>query len=113
MTAIADLRRKAEEKYPSYPIELDAGTLVLTGIMSLSDEQLTSFTKAQAELSKLDEGTDMLALKNGFVDLFAGVANNPDLARSELPKEDLGVLAVILEEYAGALNAGSKSEDAS
>lgn len=113
MTAIADLRAKAEEKYPSYPIELEAGTVTLTGIMSLSDEQLDTFTKAQAELAKLDEGSDMLALKNGFIDLFAGVADNPELARAELVKEDLGVLAVILEEYAGALNAGAKSADAS
>lgn len=113
MTAIADLRAKAEEKYPNYTIELESGDLVLTGIMSLTDEQLTAFTKAQAELQELDEGTDMAALKAGFIDLFVGVANKPDFARTELAKEDLGVLAVILEEYAGALAAGQKSEDGS
>lgn len=113
MTAIAELRRKANEKYPSYSIELDEGTVVLTGIMSLTDAQLKSFTDAQAELTKLDEGTDMAALKAGFVDLFAGVADNPVLARTALSREDLGVLTVILEEYAGALNAGAKSEDGS
>lgn len=113
MTAIADIRAKAAAKYPSYSIDLDAGTVVLTGIMSLSDEQLASFTEAQAKLGKLDEGTDMAALKVGFLDLFSGVADNPELARTELAKEDLGVLAVILEEYAGALNEGTKSETAS
>lgn len=113
MTAIAELRRKASEKYPSYPIEVDEGTVTLTGIMSLTDDQLKSFTEAQATLAKLDEGTDMAALKTGFVDLFAGVADNPELARTALAREDLGVLTVILEEYAGALNAGTKSEDGS
>lgn len=113
MTAIADLRAKAAAKYPSFPIELDEGTVVLTGIMSLTDAQLASFTEAQNELTKADEGTDMAKLKESFLDLFEGVADNPELARTELAKEDLGVLSVILEEYAGALSEGTKSADAS
>lgn len=115
MTAIAELRKRAADKYPGFPIEFDNGTsTVLKSLLSLSKEELKKFDASQKRLAALEEdkteGVEVLEKTRAeLVDCLVSVATDKATARKGLAEEGLDLLSVVFEEYSGTANAAAKS----
>lgn len=111
MTAASELRARADEKYPSYRIEFEDGfTVSLKSVMKLGKAQRKDFTTSATRLATVDENEDIDALHEEFIEILAGVSDNPDTLRAKLSDEDLGFLTVLFQDYVGGLAEGTKSE---
>lgn len=115
MTAIAELRKKALEQFPGYPIEFDDGTSIrLRSNVELPDETLIEFrNRANAILeSGSDEDTEVSEFRKELVETLALVADKSDVAKDKLSEESLAILLIVLQEYLKALQDAAKDEDA-
>lgn len=112
MTAIAELRKKAAEKFDGFVLDFENGDSVrLKSLLALNEKEFDAFTKAQADLTDTDEAedTDVDAVRARFVDCLVAVADDKRRARKNLTGESIAFLMVVFEEYAGTLNDAAKS----
>jgi septation ring formation regulator EzrA len=113
MTAIAELRKKAAEKFDGYTLELETGTVVLKSLLSMDEKETAAFNKAQKSLVELDdETTDVEVLRKQFVDCLVSVAADKRQARKLLSGESIAFLMVVFEDYGATLAEATKSEGA-
>lgn len=111
MTAIAELRKKAAEKFEGYEVDFGSEKLALKSMLNLDEKELNTFSAAQAKLSALDdEETDVEVVRAQFVDCLVTVAADKRKARKLLSGESIAVLMVILEEYGESVSEATKSE---
>jgi hypothetical protein len=111
MSALSDLRKLAQEKYPSLPLDLDNGVKVeLRSIMFLDDDTRDQFMAAQEALAAQDEEEDIGKLRPSFVNILSLVSDNADATRAALDQEPLAVLIVLFEEYGRTVTDAAKSE---
>lgn len=114
MTAIAELRKMAAEKFEGYSVDFGSDTLVLKNMLNLDDKEMSKFTEYQKSLTERDEedDTDVEAFKNEFVECLVTVAEDKRKARKLLSSESIAVLMVILEEYGASVSEATKSDSA-
>lgn len=113
MTAIAELRKKAAEKFVGFPIEFETETILLKSLLALDEKEMAKFTAAQKALTELDEeGAEVDSVRAQFVECLVTVAEDKRKARKLLSGESIALLMVILEEYGASVNEASKSEGA-
>jgi hypothetical protein len=113
MTAISELRKKALEENPGYPIEFDDGKSIrLRPNLELSDEELDAFQVKVTAIQDMEdaEGLTVKDVRSAIVDALASVADDPELASRELGSESIALLNVIMAEYAKSVGSDSKSE---
>lgn len=111
MIALAALRKKADEQYPGIEMELEDGkSVTFRSVMSLSDTEMDQFTQSHKKLATLDEGDDLVALKQELVSILAGVSTDKALTAKCLDKESFGTLMLIFREYGSTTSDASKSE---
>lgn len=118
MTAIAELRKKAAEKFDSYTVEFENDTLRLKNVLELDGQEVAKFSAAQKALTEMDEeepeGEDINAQIDGirtqFVDCLVMLAEDKRKARKLLSNESIALLMVILEEYGASAADASKSD---
>lgn len=113
MTAIAELRKKAAEKFNGFTVEFETDTLRLKSLLNLDEKEMTKFTAAQKALTELDEEeAEVDSVRNQFVECLITVAEDKRKARKLLAGESIALLMVVLEEYGASVNEASKSEGA-
>lgn len=113
MTAIAELRKKAAEKFSGFKIEYDNDTVLLKSLLALDEKEMTKFTAAQKSLTELDEeDAEVDSVRTQFVECIVMVAEDKRKARKYLAGESIAFLMVVLEEYGASINEASKSEGA-
>lgn len=113
MTAIAELRQKAAEKFKGYPVDFGTDTVIFKSMLTMDEKELNQFSEAQAKLTKLDEEeTDVDIVRKEFVDCLVSVAEDKRKARKFLAGESIATLMVIFEDYGAFLGEASKSEGA-
>lgn len=113
MTAIAELRKKAAEKFEGYKVEFESDTLLLKSLLALDEKEMGKFTAAQKALTELDEEeAEVESVRTQFVECLISVAEDKRKARKLLAGESIALLMVILEEYGASVNEASKSEGA-
>lgn len=112
MTAIAELRKKAAEKFDGYTIEFENGDVVrLKSLLGMSEKETDAFNKAQKALTELDEEeTEVDSVRSQFVDCLVAVSEDKRKARKNFAGESIAFLMVVFEEYVGTLNEATKSE---
>jgi hypothetical protein len=114
MTAIAELRKKAAEKFDGYVLDFENGDIVrLKSLLALDEKEFTKFQASQKALTELDdEGAELDSVRAQFVDCLVSVSDDKRKARKNLTGESIAFLMVVFEEYAGMLNDAAKSEGA-
>lgn len=113
MTAIAELRKKAAEKFESFVLEYENETVRLKNLLALSEKETAAFTASQKALTELDEeAQDVDQVRAQFVECLVSVAEDKRKARRLFAQESIAVLMVVLEEYGASVNEASKSEGA-
>lgn len=113
MTAIAELRKKAAEKFEGFKVEFESDTVLLKSLLDLNEKEMASFTAAQKALTELgEEEQDVEVVRSQFVDCLVVVAEDKRKARKLLSGESIALLMVILEEYGASVAEASKSEGA-
>ena len=113
MTAIAELRKKAAEKFDGFLIEFESDTVRLKSLLVLNEKEMATFTASQKALTELDEeDSDVDAVRAQFVDCLVSVAEDKRKARKLLAGESIALMMVVLEEYGASVNEASKSEGA-
>jgi hypothetical protein len=113
MTAIAELRKKAADKFEGYTVEFESDALRLKSLLALDEKEMEKFSKAQKTLTELDEEeAEVDSVRSQFVECLISVAEDKRKARKLLGGESIALLMVILEEYGASINEASKSEGA-
>lgn len=114
MTAIAELRKKAAEKFEGYSVDFGTDTLVLKNMLNLDEKEMSKFTATQKSLTERDEedDTDVEAFKAEFVECLVAVAEDKRKARKLLSGESIALLMVVLEEYGASVSEATKSDSA-
>lgn len=113
MTAIAELRKKAAEKFESFTIEFESETVQLKNLLNLNEKEMKAFTDTQKALTELDdEEAEVDAVRTQFVDCLVTVAEDKRKARKLLGGESIAVLMAILEEYGASAADAAKSDRA-
>jgi|SRR6476620_2436993 len=115
MTAIAELRKKAAEKFEGFVIEFETDTVRLKNLIALDEKETAKFNSIQKLLTDLDENdedTDVENYRAQLVDCLVSVAEDKRKARKFLGPESVALLMVILEEYGASIAAATKSEGA-
>lgn len=114
MTAIAELRKKAAEKFDGFVVEFENGDSVrFKSLLALNEKEYSEFEAAQKSLTSLDEkDAEVPAVRTQFINCMVSVAEDKRRARKNLTGESIAFLMVIFEEYAGSLADAAKSEDA-
>jgi hypothetical protein len=114
MTAIAELRKKAAEKFDGYVLDFENGDVVrLKSLLALDEKEFIKFQASQKALTELDdEGAELDSVRAQFVDCLVSVSDDKRKARKNLTGESIAFLMVVFEEYAGMLNDAAKSEGA-
>jgi antitoxin component HigA of HigAB toxin-antitoxin module len=113
MTAIAELRKKAAEKFDGYTVEFENDTLHLKSLLALNDAEMKKFTAAQKALTELDEEeAEVEAVRDQFVECLVSAAEDKRKARKLLGGESIALLMVVLEEYGASVSEATKSEGA-
>lgn len=113
MTAIAELRARAAEKFEGYTVDFGTEKVLLKSLLALDEKEMAKFSDTQKALTELDEeGTDVDAVRSQFVECLVSVAQDKRKARKLLSGESIALLMVVLEEYGASINEASKSEGA-
>jgi septation ring formation regulator EzrA len=113
MTAIAELRKKAAEKFQGFVVEFESDTLRLKSLLALDEKEMEKFSKAQKTLTELDEEeAEVTSVRDQFVECLVAVAEDKRKARKLLGGESIALLMIVLEEYGASVNEASKSEGA-
>lgn len=113
MTAIAELRKKAAEKFEGFVLEFENETVCLKNLLALSEKETATFSASQKALTELDDdGQDIDSVRSQLVECLVSVAEDKRKARKVFAQESIAVLMVILEEYGASVNEASKSEGA-
>lgn len=115
MTAIAELRKLAAEKFDGYTLEFENGDVVrLKSLLGMSEKETEAFNKAQKTLTDLDEDeeAEVDSVRAQFVDCLVAVAEDKRKARKNFSGESIAFLMVVFEEYVGTLNEATKSDSA-
>jgi len=115
MTAIAELRKKAAEKFDGYVLDFENGDVVrLKSLLALDEKEFQKFQASQKALTEMDdkEDTELDDVRAQFVDCLVSVSDDKRRARKNLTGESIAFLMVVFEEYAGMLNDAAKSEGA-
>jgi hypothetical protein len=111
MTAIAELRKKAAEKFDSYVVEFENDTVRLKSLLALDEKEMEKFTASQKALTEMEgEETDIELVRAQFVECLLSVAEDKRKARKLLSGESIALLTVVLEEYGASASEASKSE---
>lgn len=113
MTAIAELRKKAAEKFTGYLVEFETDSVRLKSLLALNEDEMKKFTAAQKALTEVDgEDTDVDVFRAQIVDCLITVAEDKRKAKKLLSGESIALLMVVLEEYGASVSEASKSEGA-
>lgn len=114
MTAIAELRKKAAEKFDGFVLDFENGDSVrLKSLLALDEKEFEKFQASQKALTERDEEeAELDSVRAQFVDCLVSVADDKRRARKNLGGESIAFLMVVFEEYAGMLNDAAKSEGA-
>jgi hypothetical protein len=115
MTAIAELRKKAAEKFEGFEVEFETDTVRLKNLLALDEKETANFNATQkflTELDESDEDSDVDKYRAQLVDCLVSVAEDKRKARKLLGHESVALLMVILEEYGASIAEATKSEGA-
>jgi hypothetical protein len=113
MTAIAELRKKAAEKFEGYTVEFESDSVRLKSLLALDEKEMEKFSKAQKTLTELDEEeAEVDSVRSQFVECLVAVAEDKRKARKLLGGESIALLMIVLEEYGASVNEASKSDGA-
>lgn len=113
MTAIAELRKKAAEKFQGFEVEFETEKLRLKNLLALDEKETAKFNATQKLLTELDENdedTDVEKYRAQLVDCLVSVAEDKRKARKLLGPESVALLMVVLEEYGESIAEATKSE---
>lgn len=108
MASILELRKKAEDQFPGYPVDFEDGSrIILKSSANFSEAERDAFNDKVEAVKALenDEGADIKAAHAAFVDSLASVSDDPDLATELLTKESTALLTVIFDEYGKHIRA--------
>lgn|ERR1051326_7593520 len=113
MTAIAELRKRAAEKFEGYTVDFGTDTVLLKSLLALDEKEMAKFTTAQKTLTELDEEeADVEDVRSQFVECLVSVADDKRKARKLLGGESIALLMIVLEEYGASAAEATKSEGA-
>ena len=102
MSAITELRKKAEAKFPGYPVDFEDGSrIILKSSANFSESEREDFDARVSEVRALENNEDAKTsdLHRLFVEALASVSDNHEKAQTELAKESVALLTVVFEEY--------------
>lgn len=108
MSAITELRKKAEEKFPGYPVDFEDGTSIkLKAATNFTESEREAFNERVQVIESYtkEDGVTSTQAHTDLVEALASVADDADKARVELAKESIALLYVIFDEYGKHIQA--------